>query len=499
MSEEEELTPLLERVLSGGVGRCLRERPVARQTSRQSVNLLTAWYGRVPQLSDPRVREDVLRRLTRDIAQIESAVTRQLARILHHPEFQKLESAWRSLDQLVSNVDHEQELAKEAGVSIKLRIRLLNVTQDELADDLENAIAFDESQLFRKVYEQEFGQPGGEPYGVLIGDYEFTNHPRDVQLLQRIAGVSASAFAPFIASASPELLGLESFGQLSQPINFKELQEGKKYLLWRAFRERDDDARFVGLTVPRILLRGPYRDDGSQSFGFRFDEARLGPGQSHLWGSAAFALGFVIARSFAHTGWFAKIRGLSPGGGSGLFPGSVTAEYTANPKATLPKPVTDVVITEATDRILSDLGFIPLCQSKDFPTGVFRNTPSLQEPAHFDDENANASARLSGMLQYTLCVSRFAHYLKTMIRDRTGGWANASELERELRVWINRYVTEASDDDSVKARKPLREAKVEIQETLPGQFRMTMWLRPHFQLEDLQVALRLNSRLESID
>lgn len=443
----------------------------------------------------PTTKDQVLLHLSREIARLDGILTRQVNAILHHPQFQKLEASWRGLKYLV-----EQSVDAD-----NIKIRVLNISWKEIARDAERAIEFDQSQLFKKIYGEEFDTPGGEPYGLLIGDYEIRHRPGpdhptdDLSVLTSVSHVAAAAFAPFVASADPALLGLDDFVQLERPLNLSRTFEQMEYLKWRAFRD-SEDSRFVGLALPRVLTRLPYEDDGSRVDGFRFKEDVEGPDRDkYLWGNAAYAFASVVVRAFAQTGWLAEIRGVQRGvEGGGLVTGLPTPSFKTDRRGVAPRFGTEVAVTDEQEKELGELGFIPLCHCHDTEYAAFYGNQSVQKAKKFDVAAATINAKLSAMLQYMLCVSRFAHYVKVIGRDKVGSFAEADECENFLHRWLQRYVTGDSDASTeVKARYPLREASVEVRERpdKPGVYGTVMRLRPHYQLDEVVAAVRLVTEL----
>jgi type VI secretion system protein ImpD len=456
---------------------------------------LAHWLGPLPALRGEHLKQYVAQRLSRDIARLDALLNRQVNAILHHPSFQKLEASWRGLYYLVEQVPDGQNV----------KVRMLNLSWRELARDLERAIEFDQSQLFKKVYGDEFGHPGGEPFGVLLGDYEIHHRPQpdhpvdDLAALQAIAGVAAAAFAPFITGVHPSTLDLTSFVALERPLNLPRTFEQLEYLKWRALRQVED-ARFVGLTMPRVLMRPPYTDNSFRVDGFRFREEVDAPSrQGYLWGTAVYAFGAVLARTFAQSGWLAAIRGARRGvEAGGVVTGLPTHCFSTDRTGIALKCSTDVIITDVLEKELGDLGFIPLCHGQDTELAVFYGNQSLQKPQKYDEPAATVNATLSAMLQYMLCVSRVAHYVKVITRDRLGSFSGPAECEEYLRRWLANYIT--SNDgagEDVKARYPLREARVRVRESpeRPGSYLCVFHLRPHYQLDQLNAAVRLVTTL----
>jgi type VI secretion system protein ImpD len=438
------------------------------------------------------VRRRVLQKLGRDLARIDEMLERQVNAILHHPEFQQLEASWRGLRYLVDQVPVDEPI----------KVKVLNVTLKELKKDEDRASEFDQTELFRKVYTQEFDQPGGEPFGVLIGDYEFRNHLADLHILRTLARVSAAAFCPFIAAANPHLLDLRSFAELQRPsavdLLGKQMDLEPTYLKWRMFREHED-SRFVALALPRVLMREPYRADTNRVDGFRFREQTGKPdGSEYLWGNAAYAYGGVLIRAFDRSGWLADIRGFRRGDpGGGLVPGLPNAYFDTDRRGLVPRPPTDVIITDAQERALGDLGLLPLSWNQDTETAAFHGCQSVQKPKSYDKLEASVNAKMSSMLQYMLCVSRFAHYVKAMMRDMIGMALTHEEVQSRLRSWLNLYTNgNTGMDPESLARWPLREARADVYEIpgRPGRYGCKIFLQPQFQLDTLVGQIRLETR-----
>jgi type VI secretion system ImpC/EvpB family protein len=459
------------------------------------------WHGRAQFIP---TREEIARRLNRDIGRIDALLSRQVNAILHHPAFQKLEASWRGLRYLVDKVP----------VDGTVKVRVLNLPWSELVLDQNRALEFDQSQLFRKVYEEEFGHPGGEPFGVLLGDYEIHNHPSpehpydDLEALAKISGVAAAAFAPFVTGVHPSFFGLDSFTDLERPIDLSRVFEQVDYIRWRALRQTED-ARFVGLTMPRVLMRLPHGEACTRAAGFEFREDVEAPDRrSYLWGSAIYAFAGVLVRCYAATSWLAEIRGVRQGTNErgvrvclddgGLVTALPAHSFSTDTSGVAIKCSTDVIIADSRENELGDLGFIPLCHAFDTGFSVFYGNQSIQKPARYDDPRATANARLSSMLQYMLCASRFAHYIKVMARDWVGSMATPEECEHRLFQWLQNYVT-ANDSagSEVKSRYPLREADVEVRERpgMPGSYQSIIRLRPHFQLDQMFTTVNFTTEL----
>ncbi len=415
------------------------------------------------------------------IAQIDHLISLQLNEVMHHSSFQKLEGSWRGLRYLLDNSE----------TSVMMKIRVLNVSKRELHRDLERASEFDQSATFKKVYEDEYGIFGGEPFGALIGDYEFSKHPEDMDLLDRISHVAAAAHAPFLTAAAPQLLSMETFSDIGQVRDISKIFDNTEFAKWKSFRE-SEDSRYIGLCLPHILMRLPYGRDTKTVEGFDYEENVDGTDhKKYLWGNAAYALGARLTTSFSQYGWCASIRGVE---GGGLVEGLPAHTFRTDEGDVALKCPTEIAITDRREKEFADNGFIPLVHCKGTDYAAFFSVQSAQKPKLYNKDAANANARLSTQLQYILAVSRFAHYLKSMMRDKIGSFISRSQVERFLNDWINTYVV--GDDDasaSVKAKNPLREARIEVVDVpgKPGAYRAVAFLRPHYQLDELSVSLRL--------
>lgn len=457
---------------------------------------LKQWLGFSPQNTD-ELRQ-ARRLLSRDIARIDQLLCDQVNAILHVPQFQALESAWRGLLYLWTT---REELIADSGFDEQnslVELRILDVSKKELKKDFEKAAEFDQNSLFQKVYEDEFGTAGGTPYGTLIANYEFSNHPDDLDLLSELSGVGAASFAPVIAGASPALIGLDEFSDLEKPVDLSSIFQQAKHRKWTSLRERAD-TQFLGLTLPRILMRAPYRNDGEHRHGFRFAESTEGENRSaYLWGSSAWAMAAVVMRAFISCGWFADIRGVERGvDGGGLVSGLPTHSFHTDALGVATRSSTEVAISDAQEAELCNLGFIPLSHCKDTPFSVFYSNQSAHKASNYDDPLATANARISAMLQYVLCCSRIAHYLKIRARDKLGGLSSPMEIQNELGDWLVDYVTpDERASPEMKARYPLREAEVQVAEKpgKPGEYMLTIRLLPHYQLDQLSSSMTLIAR-----
>lgn len=415
------------------------------------------------------------------IAQIDHLLSLQLNEIMHAPELQRLEASWRGLKYLVNN--------SETGTSLKIKV--LNVSKKELLRDLQRAPEFDQSALWKKVYEEEFGMFGGAPFGALVGDYEFGKSGQDIELLEKVSQVAAAAHAPFLTAASADMFNLESLTQLDQPRDLAKVFDTSEYARWKSFRQ-SEDSRYVALTVPHILMRLPYGKDSVPVEEFNYEEGVDGTDHSkYLWGNAAWALAARLTNAFAMYGWCACIRGVESGG---LVEGLPVHNFKTDEGDVAMKCPTETPITDRREKELADLGFVPLVHCKGTDYAAFFSVQSAQKPKVYDQPAATANARISAQLPYILAVSRFAHYLKAMMRDKIGGYMSQSEAQNFLNRWIMQYVV--SNDDApfnVKAQRPLKEARVEVSEIpgKPGCYRAVAFLRPHFQLDELTISMRL--------
>jgi type VI secretion system protein ImpC len=415
------------------------------------------------------------------IAEIDRLLSAQMNEIMHHEDFQKLEGSWRGLHHLVKN----------SLTGPQLKIRVMSVTKKDLLKDFERALEFDQSAFFKKVYEDEYGMFGGAPFGALIGDFEFGNHPQDMALLENISQVAAAAHAPFLSAASAGLFGWDTFSEMSEVRDVAKIFDRTEYMKWRSFRE-SEDSRYVGLTLPHTLMREPYGSATKPTESFRFEEDVDGTDhKKYLWGNAAYALGTRLTEAFSMHGWCVAIRGVE---GGGLVQGLPTHTFQTDEGEVAMKCPTEVAITDRREKEFADNGFIPLVHCKNTDYAAFFATQSANKAKKYDSDAANANARLSSQLQYIFAVSRFAHYLKAMMRDKIGSFMSRKDAEMFLNQWIHNYVTE--DDTAspgVKAQFPLREARVDVSEIpgKPGCYRAVAFLRPHFQLDELSVSLRL--------
>jgi type VI secretion system protein ImpC len=437
------------------------------------------------------IKEDVLDTIEEMIARIDQKLTAQVNDILHAPEFQQIESAWRGLHYLVFNSETDS----------MLKIRVMNVSKNEIYRNLKlyPGARWDQSPLFKMIYEAEFGQLGGEPFGCLIGDYEFSHLPVDVQLLRDLSKVAAAAHAPFFAAADPNLLGMDAFTELSNPRDIGKIFDTPDYAAWKSLRDAPD-SRYVGLCMPRVLARVPYGAKSEPVEEFAFEEETDGhKGEKYAWMSAAYAMAVNINRAYKEYGWCTRIRGVQSGGEVMNLP---THTFPTDDGGVDLKCPTEIAISDRREAELAKAGLIPLIHRKNTDKAAFIGAQSLYKPkAFFGDKGveATASDNLSSRLPYMFAVSRFAHYLKCMVRDKIGSTKEKEQLTIWLQSWINEYVdpNPKISSEAQKARQPLADARVEIFENPenPGYYSAKFYLRPHFQLEGMDIGLSLVSRL----
>src|SRR5437870_172002 len=420
-------------------GRIARD-PAARERGR---NLVKEFVSQVLEGS-MTVSKDAEAMISARIAQIDHLLSIQLNEILHHPAFQKLEGSWRGLKYMLD----------QSETSDKLKIKVLNVSKKELLRDLQRAPEFDQSALFKKVYEEEYGVFGGAPFGALIGDYEFGRGGEDVELLEKVSNVAAAAHAPFLSAASPDMLNMDSFTSIDAPRDMAKIFDSTEFAKWKSFRQ-SEDSRYVGLCLPHILMRLPYGKDNKTVDTFNYEEGVDGTDHNkYLWGNAAYALGARLTSAFAMYGWCASIRGVE---GGGLVEGLPTHNFTTDEGDVALKCPTEAPITDRREKELADLGFIPLVHCKGTDYAAFFSVQSAQKPKLYDKDAATANARLSAQLPYIFAISRFAHYMKAMMRDKIGSFMSRKDCEYFLNQWVNQYVAVGDVGAVIKAQKPLSE------------------------------------------
>ncbi|MCY4453036.1 MAG: type VI secretion system contractile sheath large subunit [Immundisolibacterales bacterium] len=485
MSASAQQQPATQPAPEGGVlERILTEGRLARE-EHQVAGARTMLQGFVAEALHDGVRVDAgaKRAIAERIAALDRLIAEQVNEVLHHPRLQKLEATWRSLDKLVAEND----------LSSSMRVRVLNCHRAEIERDLARAPAFDQSRLFKSVYESEYGTLGGTPYSFLVGDFEIGRSPKDIDFARQVAGVAAMAHAPLYASASPDLLDLDGFGELDRPIDLAAIFDASEMAAWRSLRDHPD-SRYLVLTAPRVLVRAPWGPDSVEEM--HFVEEVEGPDASrYLWGSAAWRVADVTMKSFGRYGWPCAIRGTEGGGRVENLPLHVFPSLSG---ARITQCPTEINITDRREKELSDQGIIALCHAKHTDYAVFFSGSTVHRPKKYVEDDATANARLSASLPYVLACARFAHYLMAIKRDRIGAFSSRVEDEQMLNTWISQYVTaDDSASHGAKARYPLREARVTVEDVAgkPGVRRAVAHLRPHYQLEGLSASLRLVAEL----
>jgi len=433
------------------------------------------------------VSSDLIGSIEQRITAIDKLLSQQVSLIIHAPEFQRKESSWRGLHKLV-----------QSSITENTQVRLLQCTKQDLIKDFKSASDFDQSMLFKCVYESEYGTFGGTPFSVFVGDFQFDNTAQDISLLDQISHVAAAAHAPFLSAIAPGMLSMNDFSELPRPRDLAKLFDTTDYVRWRSFRQ-NDDSRYIGLTLPQVLGRVPYGAKTIPAETFNFDEQIREDevGSDYLWMNSAWELAGRIIESFEEYGWCAAIRGVE---GGGLVKSLPAYNYMSGSGEHTMQCPTQIAISDRREKELSDLGFIPLVHCKGTDYAAFFAVQSINKARLYNSDQANANARLSSQLPYILVTSRFAHYLKSIVRDKVGSFMSREDCEEYLQKWIMQYVV-ASDNagPETKARYPLREARVEVVEVpgFPGSYRAIAWLKPHFQLEGLSLSLRLVADLPS--
>ncbi|MEO8279237.1 MAG: type VI secretion system contractile sheath large subunit [Ideonella sp.] len=436
------------------------------------------------------VGNDVFKTIEGMIAAIDKKLTEQINLIMHHEDFTKLEGAWRGLHHLINNTETDETL----------KIRVMNITKNELHKTLKRykGTAWDQSPIFKKIYEEEFGQLGGSPYGCLVGDYHFDHSPPDVELMAEMAKVAAAAHAPFIAGASPSTMQMDSWGELANPRDLTKIFQNAEYAAWRSLRD-SEDSRYIGLAMPRFLARLPYGAKTNPVEAFDFEEDVEGKDHNrYVWANSAYAMATNITRAFKLYGWTTTIRGVESGGAVANLP---VHSFPTDDGGVDMKCPTEIAITDRREAELAKNGFMPLVHRKNSDFAAFIGAQSLQKPAEYDDPDATANANLAARLPYLFASSRFAHYLKCMVRDKVGSFATAKSMQTELNNWIGNFVdaNPETSSDATKARKPLAGAEVVVEEVEgnPGMYTSRFFLRPHYQLEGMNISLRLVSKMPS--
>lgn len=434
------------------------------------------------------ISDDALRSIENIVAQIDKKLTEQVNLILHHQDFQQLESAWRGLHYLVNNTETDDQL----------KIRVMSISKKEMHKTLKKfkGTAWDQSPIFKKVYEEEFGQFGGEPYGSLVADYHFDHSPPDVELLGEMAKIAAAAHAPLITGANPTLFQMDSWSELANPRDLTKIFQTPEYASWRSLRE-SEDSKYVGMAMPRFLGRLPYGSKTAPVEAFAFEEDTDGSDATKYgWVNAAYGMAVNINRSFKEYGWCSRIRGIESGGAVENLPSHT---FPTDDGGVDQKCPTEIGISDRREAELANNGMMPLIHRKNSDLAAFIGAQSLHKPAEYDDADATANANLAARLPYLFATCRFAHYLKCIVRDKVGSYKSRDDMQQFLQTWVNQYVdrNSATSPEDVKARQPLAAAEVVVEEVEgnPGYYSSKFFLRPHYQLEGLSVSLRLVSKL----
>ncbi|CAA0114030.1 Uncharacterised protein [BD1-7 clade bacterium] len=425
------------------------------------------------------------------IDKIDELISKQLTEVLHNPSFQKLEGSWMGLQKLVKNSD----------LGPQLKIKVIDYEQDELIDQFESAPAIDRSRFFNLVYQEEYGTAGGEPFGAMLADYEFGYGDKDVSLLRYLAEVASASHAPLVTATRPEMFDYKGFETFAEGKPVAAGFDAKTYAAWNAFRA-SDDARYVGLTLPRTLARLPYGSTTVPVKSFAFEEFPLDKNHrpypnsatDFTWSNAAFEHGLLMTNAFTQYGWCTAIRGAENGGKVESLPNFT---YFTDAGDLAQQCPTEVNFTDEREKELSDLGFLPLVHYKNTNYAVFIGAQTAHKPKTYTDPDATANAAISARLPYTMASGRIAQYLKVIGRDRLGSNLEATDVEKELDTWIHQYVNPNAIGNDAKAQYPLAEAKVRVEEQVgkPGSYSAVAWLRPWLQMEELTTSLRMVARI----
>lgn len=493
MAEQQESTSPLQGVTFEGnefASLLNKEFNPKTEEAKSAVEIAVQTLARQALANTQLIGSDVFKTIESMIATIDKKMSEQINQILHHEDLQKLEGAWRGLHHLVNNTETDEQL----------KIRVMNISKADLGKTLKRfkGTAWDQSPMFKKVYEAEYGQFGGEPFGCLVGDYQFDQSAPDCELLGEMAKISAAAHAPFIAAASPTVMQMGSWQELANPRDLTKIFSTPEYAAWRSLRE-SDDARYIGLTMPRFLSRLPYGARTNPVAEFNFEEDTGAADHSkYTWANSAYAMAVNINRSFKMYGWCSRIRGIESGG---AVEGLPAHSFPTDDGGVDMKCPTEIAISDRREAELANNGFMPLIHRKNSDIAAFIGAQSLQKPTEYDDPDATANANLAARLPYLFATCRFAHYLKCMVRDKIGSFKEKADMQRWLNDWIQQYVhgsPESAGEES-KAKKPLAAAEVVVEEIEgnPGYYSSKFFLRPHYQLEGLTVSLRLVSKLPS--
>ncbi|MGA7394351.1 MAG: type VI secretion system contractile sheath large subunit [Terrimicrobiaceae bacterium] len=467
-----------------------REFKPKSDTAREAVQTAVRTLAEHALASTALISKDAVSSIEAIVAELDRKLSEQISLIIHNEDFKSLEGTWRGLNYLVSNTETDE----------KLKIRVMNISKKDAARTLKKfkGTAWDQSPLFKKIYEEEYGTPGGAPYGCIIGDYQFDHSPPDVEMLGGLAQICAASHTPFIAAGSPTLMNMDTWQELMDPRDLTKIFQTPEYAAWRSLRA-SEDSRYLGLTMPRTLSRLPYGAKSNPVEEFDFEEETEGADHSkYVWSNAAYAMGANINRAFKLYGWCARIRGAESGGMVEQLP---VHTFPTDDGGVDMKCPTEIAITDRREAELAKSGLIPLSHWKNTDYAVFVGAQSLQKPQEYDDPDATSNANLSARLPYLFATCRFAHFLKCIVRDKIGSFKEREDMERWLNEWIMNYVTaDAKAGEEIKAQYPLADASVTVEEVPgnPGYYTSKFFLRPHFQLEGLTVSLRLVTKLPSV-
>jgi len=458
--------------------------------AKEEVEAAVATLAQQALATTATISSDVVASIQAIVAEIDRKLSEQVNEILHNKDMQQLEGSWRGLHYLVNNTETDT----------MLKIRVMNISKKEISKTLKRfkGAAWDQSPLFKKLYEEEYGQLGGEPYACIVADYNFDHSPQDVETLGELAKIGAACHAPVLSAAAPSLLGMESWSELSNPRDLQKIFSTPDYAAWRSLRD-SDDSRYLGITMPRFLARRPYGAKSDPVEEFDFEEDTSGPNaEKYTWANSAYAMAVNINRSYKLYGWCSRIRGIEAGGAVEGLPTHTFPTDDGGVDMTCP---TEIGISDRREAELARSGFMPLIHKKNTDLAAFIGAQSLHKPAQYDDPDASANAQLAARLPYLFATCRFAHYLKCIVRDKIGSFKSQQDMQKWLQKWIIQYVDgdPANSSEETKARRPLAAAEVVIEEdpSNPGYYASKFFLRPHYQLEGLTVSLRLVSKLPS--
>jgi type VI secretion system protein ImpC len=462
------------------------------QTTRakEDIEQAVATLAQQALASTATVSTDVVASIQAIVAEIDKKLSEQVNEILHNQDMQSLEGSWRGLHYLVNNSETDT----------MLKIRVMNVSKKDLQKTLKRfkGAAWDQSPIFKKLYEEEYGQLGGEPYACVVADYYFDQTAPDVETLGELAKIGAACHSPVLSAAAPSLFGMESWQELGNPRDLQKIFSVPDYAAWRSLRDAED-SRYLGITLPRFLARRPYGAKSDPVEEFAFEEETNGPDATkYTWANSAYAMAVNINRSYKLYGWCSRIRGVEAGGAVEGLPTHTFPTDDGGVDMTCP---TEIGISDRREAELAKSGFMPLIHKKNTDLAAFIGAQSLHKPGQYDDPDATANDALAARLPYLFATCRFAHYLKCIVRDKVGSFKTADDMQKWLQKWITQYVDgdPAHSSEETKARRPLAAAEVVIEEdpSNPGYYNSKFFLRPHYQLEGLTVSLRLVSKLPS--